>query len=578
MMATDRYYAAILDFRRARRLAERERLLARLTGRSAELLPYEEVRRMLKGGVSQEVGLREIPLDAIVGSVGRYSDFTRSFLPLQDVSEERWARVETKVTELAGLPAITVYQIGDAYFVRDGNHRVSVARQLGASHIEAYVTEIKTKVPLSPDVQPDDLIVKAEYADFLELTGLDVIRPEANLSVTIPGQYSRLLEHIEVHRYFMGLNQQREIPFEEAVGHWYEQVYLPAVQVIRDLEVLQDFPERTEADLYLWLSAHRAALEDALGWDIEPEEAAVDLVERFSPGPQSGMLRAARRLLNALTPDELEAGPSPGTWRRERLSSRRDDCMFADILVPVSGEERGWVAMAQAMEMACRENGRVLGLHVVQSRAELGSDRVRAVQTEFARLCEAHGVKGSLAVEVGRVAREICERAYWADLVVVGLAYPPAPSPVVRLSSGFRTLIRRCPTPLLAVPGPFSPLSRPLLAYDGSPKAKEALYIAAYLAARGGLPLVVVTVVEAGYVTADRLEEARAYLEGRGVLPSLVRDQGPVAETVLRVAKEHESDLILMGGYGHSPVMEVVLGSVVDEVLCASRQPVLICR
>jgi nucleotide-binding universal stress UspA family protein len=577
-MSTNGYYAAILDFRRARRLAQRERLLARLAGRSAELLPYDEVRRMLKGKVSRDVGLREIPLDAIVGSVGRYSDFTRSFLPLQDTSQERWARVETKVTDLTGLPAITVYQIGDAYFVRDGNHRVSVARQLGASHIEAYVTEIETKVPLSPDVQPDDLILKAEYTDFLELTGLDEIRPEANLSVTAPGQYSRLVEHIEIHRYFMGLDQQREIPFEEAVGHWYDQVYLPSVQVIRDLEVLQDFPERTEADLYLWLSAHRAALEDALGWDIEPEEAAADLVERFGPGPQSRMLRAARELLDALTPDELQAGPSPGTWRRERLSSRRDACMFPDILVPVSGEERGWVAMAQAIEIACRENGRVLGLHVVQSRAELGSNRVRAVQAEFTRRCEARGVKGSLAVEVGRVAREICERAYWADLVVVGLAHPPALQPVARLSSGFRTLIRRCPTPLLAVPGPFSSLSRPLLAYDGSPKAKEALYIAAYLAARGGVPLVVVTVMEAGYVTADALEEAKAYLEGQGVRASLVREQGPVAEIVLGAAREHESDLILMGGYGHSPVMEVVLGSAVDEVLRASRQPVLVCR
>lgn len=577
-MTTNAYYRAILDFRRARRLAERERLLARLTGRSAELLPYEEVRRMLKGKVSQDVGLKEIPLDAIVGSVGRYSDFTRSFLPLQDKSEERWARIETKVTELAGLPPITAYQIGDAYFVRDGNHRVSVARQLDASQIEAYVTEIKTKVPLSPDVQPDDLIVKAEYADFLELTGLDEIRPEANLSVTVPGQYARLLEHIEVHRYFMGLEQQRKIPLEEAVGQWYDQVYLPVVHVIRALEVLQEFPERTEADLYLWLSSHRAALEDALGWDIEPEDAAVDLVERYGPGPQSRMLRAARRLLDALTPDELEGGPSPGTWRRERLPSRRDDCMFADLLVPVSGEERGWVATAQAMEIACRENARVLGLHVVQSRAELGSDRVHAVQAEFARLCEAHGVKGSLAVEVGRVAREICERAYWADLLVVGLAHPPAPGPVAKLSSGFRTLIRRCPTPLLAVPGPFSPLHRPLLAYDGSPKAKEALYIAAYLAARGGVPLVVVTVMEAGYVTADTLEEAEAYLEGHGVQASLVRDHGPVAEIVLRAAQEYESDLILMGGYGHSPVMEVVLGSAVDEVLRASRQPVLICR
>lgn len=577
-MTTSNIHRAILDFRRARRQADRERLLARLTGKSADLLSYEQVRQMLRGKTGQDAGLKEIPLDAIVGSVGRYSDFTRSFLPLQDKSEHRWARIETKVTDMAGLPPIEVYQIGNAFFVRDGNHRVSVARQLGASHIEAYVTRVDTKVPLSPDVQPDDLILKAEYANFLEVTGLDEIRPDADLSVTAPGQYPRLLEHIEVHRYFMGLDRRREIPYEEAVGHWYDRVYLPAVQAIRDMDVLQGFPDRTETDLYLWLSEHRAALEDALGWEIEPEAAAADLIERFGPGMQRRMLRVSQRLLDALTPDELEAGPAPGTWRRERLSIHRDDCMFADILVPISGEENGWSAVAQAVEIACRENAKLLGLHIVGSNAEKESDQIQAMQAEFGRQCEVHGVKGKLAVEVGRVARKICERSRWADLVVVGLAHPPAPEPVAKLSSGFRTLIRRCPTPVLAVPGTFSPLSRLLLAYDGSPKSKEALYIATYMAARGHLPLTVVTVVEGGHVTPDTLTEARQYLQRHGVQASLVVESGPVAEVILRAMEEYESDLILMGGYGHSPLLEVVLGSAVDRVLRASRQPVLICR
>jgi nucleotide-binding universal stress UspA family protein len=149
---------------------------------------------------------------------------------------------------------------------------------------------------------------------------------------------------------------------------------------------------------------------------------------------------------------------------------------------------------------------------------------------------------------------------------------------LAKLSSGFRTLIRRCPTPVLAVPGTFSALSRPLLAYDGSPKSKEALYIATYLAAQGQLPVVVVTIVEDGEVTPDALAEAEAYLARHRVQTTPVREYGPVADVILRAAEEHESDLILMGGYGHGPVMEVVLGSVVDEVLRASRQPVLICR
>jgi nucleotide-binding universal stress UspA family protein len=572
------FYRSILDFRRARRQANWERLLARLTGKSADLLSYEEVRQKLRATTGLSVGLKDIPLDAIIGSVGRYSDFTRSFLPLQDENEQRWARIQLKLSDMDGLPPIEVYQIGETYFVKDGNHRVSVARRNNATHIEAYVTEVETKVPLSPDVQPDDLIVKAEYADFLQFSHLDEIRPQADLSVTVPGQVPKLLEHIEVHQYFMGLDRQEEVPYEEAVGHWYDTVYQPIVQAIQYLDILRHFPERTEADLYLWLSEHRAALENALGWEIEPEVAAADLMEHFGPGPQRRILRIAQRLVDIMTPDELDTGPAPGTWRRERLATHRDPCMFADILVPVSGEDSGWFAVAQAVEIACRENARLLGLHVVASADDKASARVRAVEAEFARQCEATGVQGNLAVEVGQVARTICARSHWADLVVLGLTHPPDPQPVAKLGSGFRTLIRRCPTPVLAVPGAFSPLIRPLLAYDGSPKSKEALYVATYLAARGQVPLVIVTVVEGGEVTPDTLAKAEEYVAQHGVQATLVREYGPVAEVILQTAEAHDSDLILMGGYGHGPVVEVVLGSAVDEVLRCSRQPMLICR
>jgi nucleotide-binding universal stress UspA family protein len=412
----------------------------------------------------------------------------------------------------------------------------------------------------------------------LEHTGLDDIRPQADLSVTVPGQYPKLEEHIEVHHYFMGLDRQREIPYQEAVGHWYDVVYRPIVHAIRDLGILQNFPGRTETDLYLWLSEHRAALENALGWEIETEAVAADLVDQFGPGPQRRMMRVTQQLVDILMPDELESGPAPGTWRRERLSIHQGDCMFANILVPISGKESGWSAVAQAVEIACRENARLMGLHVVGSDGERQSVQVRAVEAEFARRCEVMGIRGNLAVEVGRVARTICERSHWADLVVVGLAHPPGSQPVAKLGSGFRTLIRRCPTPVLAVPGAFSPLSRPLLAYDGSPKSKEALYVAAYLAARGQVPLSIVTVTEGGEVTPDTLTEAEKYLEQRGVQTIPVGEYGPAADAILRTAVTHDSDLILMGGYGYGPVAEVVLGSAVDGVLRASRQPVLICR
>ena len=126
-----------------------------------------------------------------------------------------------------GLEPIEVYKVGEVYFVLDGNHRVSIARQEGFEFIEAHVIEIRTEIPITPDLQPDDLIIKSEYAEFLEKTGIRDLFPNVDLSVTVPGQYEKLLEHIEVHRYFMGLDFQREIPYQEAVAHWYETVYTP---------------------------------------------------------------------------------------------------------------------------------------------------------------------------------------------------------------------------------------------------------------------------------------------------------------------------------------------------------------
>ncbi len=572
------FASALRDFQEARRRASMEAIVARLRGRSVDLLSYEDVRQKLKAGGSAARGLQEISLDAIIGSVGRYTDFTRSFLPRRDSDQQRWARVKAMVSEPRGLPPIEVYQIGEAYFVRDGNHRVSVARELGTPYIQAYVTEVHTKVPLSPDDQPDDLILKAEYADFLEHTQLNRLRPETDLSVTVPGEYETLEEHIEVHRYFMGIDQQRAIPYEEAVTHWHDEVYLPVLQAIQERGILRDFPERTGTDLYLWVLEHRAALEEKLGWEIKPEAAATSLAANSSSRPQRLVARVGEKLLDAVTPDELDAGPSPGEWRREHLPAVSDDHLFADILVPVSGQEIGWHALEQALQIARREEGRLLGLHVVAAEAQKTSQQAKAAQAEFDRRCQAAGVPGKLAIEVGGIARRICERNRWTDLIVVKLAYPPPSEPVARLSSGFRTLLRRCSNPILAVPGTPSPLDRALLAYDGSPKANEALFVATYLADRWSISLAVVTVVDIGRVPPDALAQAQRYLESHGVQATYIEEDGAAPDMILKAAQELASNLIVMGGYGHGPLLEMMLGSAVDQVLQASQQPVLICR
>ncbi|MBN1178609.1 MAG: universal stress protein [Anaerolineae bacterium] len=570
--------AAVEDFRRARRRAALERILARLSGRSADLLSYEDVRQKLRAREGSTQELKDIPLDAIVGSVGRYTDFTRSFLPTRDSDEGRWARVKTAVTGLKGVPPIDVYQIGAAYFVKDGNHRVSIARELNATHIQAYVTEVHTKVPLTPDDEPEDVILKAEYARFLEHTQLDQTRPQADLAVTVPGQYQHLEEHIKVHRHFMGIEKQREIPYPEAAAHWYDTVYQPVVRLIWEQGILQDFPDRTETDLYLWLAEHRAALEQAFGWDIAPATAAADLAARFSTRPQRVAARVGERILDALTPDELESGPPAGQWRRERVEARRSDRLFTNILVGIDGQEPGWHAVEQALLVARREGGRLRAVHVTTADPPEDIEDPDALRSAFEQHCQDAGIPGQMVISAGSVSRRVCDNARWADLVVLSLSHPPTPSPLSKLSSGMSTLIRRCPRPILSVPGAPSPLDRLLLAYDGSAKAEEALFVATYLSAGWNAPLVVVTVSENGLDTGSLCEHAQAYLEAHGVQAPCVEKEGPAAEAILETAAEHGSELLIAGGYGASPVLEIVLGSTLDRILRTVRKPVLICR
>jgi hypothetical protein len=200
--SSDSFASSLTDFRQARQQAAMQEVLARFTRKSTSLLPFDEAYRRMRPTGMVDRGLKDIPIDAIVGSVNRYTDFTSTFLPRLDSDAQRWATVKSLATApgSAGLPPIQVYQIGDAYFVSDGNHRVSVAKQLGSNSIEAYVVEVQTRVPLSASANYEELILKSEYADFLEKSRLDISRPDADFTMTEPGQYVRLEEQIETHR------------------------------------------------------------------------------------------------------------------------------------------------------------------------------------------------------------------------------------------------------------------------------------------------------------------------------------------------------------------------------------------
>jgi hypothetical protein len=292
------------DFSRARRKAFFAQLGALLNRRPNELLSFEEVRARLSVRGQHYLGLQTVPLDHIVGSEGRYVDFDRTFAPRHDATKFRWMSVDRAHHEDVALPAIELYKVGDIYFVKDGNHRVSVARLQGQADIDAVVTELVVDVPLSPDVSMRDLLLKEEYSDFLSWTGLAELRPEQRIEFSEPGGYVDLVAHINGHRYFLGLERGAEVTREEAVAAWYDTVYTPVVEVLRERDALRSFPGRTEADLYRWIMDHRWYLRERNGGaDPGPLVAVEDYVRMFGRTSLVDLTeRLMRGLRQALTP------------------------------------------------------------------------------------------------------------------------------------------------------------------------------------------------------------------------------------------------------------------------------------
>jgi hypothetical protein len=285
------------DYGRVRRRAWFRDVVARLAGRSNQLLSYEVVKQSLKLGGPIYRGVKTVPVAQIVGSVDRYRDFDEVFLPKQDSTAPRWKSIARAFYSEVSLPPVRLYKVGDAYFVMDGHHRVSVAREQGIDFIDAEVQEVVSRVPISADLRAEDLKILHEYRDFLERTKLDEIRPDQHIRFTVAGGYQQIVEHIATHRHYMQLEQQREVSDAEAVADWYDQVYLPVVEAIRANGVLDEFPGRTESDLYLWIVEHLYFLRETEK-DISIEEAAENYADQYS---EKSIKRLVRGFTQAFT-------------------------------------------------------------------------------------------------------------------------------------------------------------------------------------------------------------------------------------------------------------------------------------
>lgn len=243
------------DFQKAKNRARMHSILDKLTWKNPDLLSLYEVTSIIKPKSETYRGMQTIEISKIIGSEGRYHDFSSAFLPKREVLRARWTSVDQARLADVVLPPISVYSLGGYYFVRDGNHRVSVAKSMGVEFIDAEVVELDSEIKLEPGLTMRQLrgkVVKYERDAFIQQYKPSYL-PMGEIVFTTPGSYPEMVNHILVHKYYINEDRKDEISFEEAAKSWYNKVYAPIVKQIREDNLLFFFPGNTEGDLYMWI-------------------------------------------------------------------------------------------------------------------------------------------------------------------------------------------------------------------------------------------------------------------------------------------------------------------------------------
>jgi hypothetical protein len=250
---------AYSDFSYARGKAVLSEIQHFLNTDKNRLLSFNDVKDILKPQNQVYRGNRTVEIKLIVGSEGRYHDFNKYFFPKAEHMRQRWQRVDEAHIKDIILPSIQLYEIGGVYFVRDGNHRVSVAKMQKVEFIDAEVISLSTEIQIQPSMTVDDLrkaLIDYEKNIFYEKTDFGTLTGHNDLNFSSPGRYDVIYNHILVHKYYLNENQIDEIPFSTALVSWFNNVYNPVIAIIKDQWLLVNFSGRTEADLYVWIIKH----------------------------------------------------------------------------------------------------------------------------------------------------------------------------------------------------------------------------------------------------------------------------------------------------------------------------------
>ena len=289
------------DFAKARNKALFNEIQHFLTPEETRLLSLSEMKKLLKPTGEVYQGVKAVPVELIVGSEGRYKDFDNHFFPKSIHLRQRWENVDRAHLEDVILPPVNLYELGGLYFVRDGNHRVSVAKAQGVESIDAEVVSLQSEIKLKKSTTIGQMIkqvIQYEKRVFYGETNFGDITDCWNLDFTATGQYDVIYNHLLIHKYYINQNQETEIDFQTAVESWYKNVYLPLLSVIKKHHILRKFSGRTPSDMYVWIIKYWDELKQKFGNDYSLDKAAEDFKKEYGTGILKNALRWIASLFN----------------------------------------------------------------------------------------------------------------------------------------------------------------------------------------------------------------------------------------------------------------------------------------
>jgi hypothetical protein len=271
MPATDAQH----DFMRARRAATVARLAAKLRGEPDDvgvILPYEEVIEALGFVSEHSAGLTVVPLDAIVGSVDRSRDYDRRFRPTSGRTRGRWEQIAAAARRGESFPPVDLVRVGELYFVRDGHHRVSVARALGRTDIDAYVTEVRTRVDADQATKVSDLPFKSHQRVFFDRVPLP-LEARSEIVLSEPFDYAILAEMVEAWGFRAMQSRGEAINRKQTAILWLETEYRPVVAMLREAGLVGDL---TDAEAYMRIAGERYWLLRTHEWSDDVLQQVID--------------------------------------------------------------------------------------------------------------------------------------------------------------------------------------------------------------------------------------------------------------------------------------------------------------